>query len=217
VATVGLWALAASVGCEPNRLLRQQGMDALEVGDVELADNRFTKASRQDSTDWKSMFYLGKIRLDQGEWVEAQVLLEKALSIRGHHPETDDILDGMAETLFRQGEKDRLYAMLKQTTQDRPVTKSYLRQAKYFYKLGDVDGAKVAYQKAARFALSTDASPYLEMADFYESIGDTGATVTALRQAYAIDPSTPGLSDRLRDNGIVPGPTAGLSPLPHPE
>ncbi len=216
LALPGVMMLMSATGCEPNRLLRRQGMDAVEAGDLDRADDRFTKAMRQDPTDWKSLYYLGKIRTEQGQLIEAQLLLDKALSLRGNHLETDDILDAMAEVLYRQEQKDRLHAMLKQAVEDRPTTRSYVRQAIYLHKMGDADGAKLAFQKAVRFSRADDPTPYLAMADFYESIGDRKAAATALRQAYGIDSSIPGLIERLRGYGIVPGPTAGLPPQAEP-
>src|SRR5580698_5661230 len=70
----------ALVGCQtPNSLLREQGIIALRNNDVDRADNRFAKAVRQDATDWKAEYYLGKVRILQGQYLEAQLLEEKAL------------------------------------------------------------------------------------------------------------------------------------------
>ena len=77
---------------------------------------------------------------------------------------------------------------------------------------GDIDQAKLAYRKAAFFALPGDAEPFLTLADFYESIGDTANAVTALRHAYTVTPKDRQIHDRLRRYGIVPGPTAQLPP-----
>lgn len=209
VAVAGVLVMTSS-GCEPNPLLRRQGMDALEVGDIDWADNRFSVAVRQDPTDWKSQYYLGRVRLEQDRAAEAQIHLEQALTLREDHPETSDILDVLAEALFRQAANARLYQLLHDATQNYGTLKDYLRQADYLAKTGDIDGAKVAFRKAARFADKDDATPYVAMADFYESIGNTDNAISALRRAYAITPGSRRLANRLREYGIVPGPTAGL-------
>ena len=201
---------APIVGCEPNSYLRQRGMEALQAGDVRWADERFSKAIHQDPTDWKSQFYLGRIRLRQGQPMEAQLHLEQALALRGHHPETGDLIDHLAEALFQQGETAKLHALVKQAAIDHGSTRDYLRQAKYLAYTGDADGAKLAYRKAGQFAAADDPDPFLHMADFYESIGDRGNALTALRCAYGIKPGSRELRNRLRKHGVVPGPTVAL-------
>lgn len=206
----GVLLLAA--GCVPNAMLRRQGMEAFEAGDVNWADNRFSYAVRQDATDWKSQYYLGRVRIMQNRPLEAALHLEKALSLRDHDPETQDILDALAEALYMQGQPVRLHAMLKKAVYDYGTIRDYLRQGRYLAKTGDADGAKVAYRKAAKFAPAKDPEPFLEIADYYESMGDRQNTIDALRRAYAASPGSRRISARLRQYGIVPGPTVGLPP-----
>jgi tetratricopeptide (TPR) repeat protein len=91
----------------------------------------------------------------------------------------------------------------------------FLRQANYLTKLGDMDQAKVAYQKAIHFAAQDDAEPWIAMAAFYELVGDKGNAIEALRHAHAINPANLSVADRLRHYGIVPGPAAGIQPTPN--
>ena len=207
-----IFALMVNGCARFNTLLRKQGIEAYQAEDLEVADEHFSQAIAQDPTDWKSLFYLGKIRLKQRRSLDAQLLLEKAFELRHHNSETPDILDAMAESLSRQGQAVPLTKLLERAVQDYGTSRDYARQGKYLQKLGDVDGAKLAYRKAAFFAPEGDVGPFLALADFYESISDTTNAVTALRHAYAVTPGDPRLNDRLRRYGIVPGPTTGIAP-----
>ncbi len=53
-------------------------------------------------------------------------------------------------------------------------------RANYLGKSGDVDGAKLAYRKAVRLASPNDPEPFIEMADYLESVGDTQAARSRL-------------------------------------
>lgn len=203
--------LLATTGCqEPNPLLRKQGMDAYDQQATTDAQQRFVQAVEQDPTDWKSLYYLGKIRLQQGKSFEAQTLLEQALVLRQDHPETADILDALAAALFQRGRIEALHQLLAKSIDDYGTSRDYIRHGKYLMEQGDIDQAKLAYRKAAFFAQPDDAMPFLTLADFYESIGDTANAVTALRHAYTVTPKDRQIHDRLRRYGIVPGPTAAL-------
>ena len=207
---IGIVGLA---GCQPpNALLRKQGMNAYERGGIERADERFSLAVAQDPTDWKSQYYLGLVRLKQGRPHEAQLLLERALSLRAEAAETPDVIDALAESLYQQKEFVKLNALLQDSARAVGDARSYLRLGTFLGRAGDVDNAVVAYRKAIRFADDDDPAPYVALADFYESIGDRANALTALRQAYGLAPGSSRLADRLRQHGIVPGPTVALPP-----
>lgn len=216
----GVWPVAIAVvltmgGCHhpPNALLRKQGIDAYQQKDTATADDRFGQAVGQDPTDWKSLYYLGLIRLDQDRPRDAQLLLEQALELRYKHQETDDILDALAQALWLRQAHQPLVGLLERAIRDRGTSRDYIRQGRYLMMMGDRDAARLAYEKAAYFAADGESKPYVTLADFYETIGDTDRAVTALRQAHGIAPKDTHLSNRLRRYGIVPGPTAALEPL----
>lgn len=200
-------------GCvRGNAWLRKEGVERYNGKELTIADEHFSQAVEQDPTDWKSLYYLGRVRLEQRRAYDAQLLLEKAMELRHHGPETADILDALAQALSDRGRLGQLHTFLASAVQDYGTSRDYTRQGRYLQKLGDVDGAKLAYRKAAYFAPNDDASPFIALADFYDSIGDTGNAVIALRHAYAVTPTDPELQDRLRRHGIVPGPTSGIAP-----
>lgn len=202
--------LLAAVGCESNPFLRKYGMNSLEQKDRDKAEKYFAKAVDQDATDWKSLYYLGKIRLEQGRLPESQLMLERSFALRRDHPETPDILDALAETLYQAKRSEELHTLLEQAVGDYGSSRDYIRHARYLREMGDVDRAKLAYRKGAYFAQPGDAYPFVVLADFYEELGDKTNAVTALRHAHSIKPKDPVLKERLRNYGFVPGPTAAL-------
>ncbi|MCX5660926.1 MAG: hypothetical protein NTW19_14570 [Planctomycetota bacterium] len=213
-ALLGGLLLTLAVGCqEPNSLLRRQGMEALWANDVARADNRFTKAVKQDPTDWKSQYYVGVVRIKQGQALEAQLVLEKALTLRPREgDETQDILDSLAESIYAQNQPANLSAMLQKAADEYGTVRDYTRQGTYLGKIGDVDGAKLAFRKAIKMAQKDDPQPFIALADYLESAGDTQGAIRALKMAYSIMPRSERLAERFRHYGIVPGPTVPIEP-----
>ncbi len=199
-------------GCQSNPVLRLHGENAYKEGRYDVARQKFTKAVNRKSSDWKAHYYLGLVALKQGQPLEAQLSLERALSVRDSHEITPEILDALAQALLDQGKYENLTAMLQQSADRYGTTRDYLRQATFLGKSGDVDGAKIAFQKAIRFARKDDPSPFIALADFYDSLGAGAEALMALRQAYYITPEDPKLADRIRQHGMVPGPTVAIEP-----
>ncbi len=215
LAWLPLAAVLVFTGCDTQSkpILRQSGWEAIQEGRWEQADTDLTQALQADPADWRANFLLGKVRLHQGRPLAAQLLLEQAMTLHPRGPESGQILDAMAESLYDQGQKAALTEFLDRTAQQRKGVEDFLRQAKYLAKLGDPDGALKAYRMGCEFAPKTDPTPYLALADYYQSLGDTPRAIKALRYAYYIEPHDPGLNDKLRALGVVPGPTFGLPPV----
>ena len=212
-----VWAVSVAVGTTlasgcglSNGMLRQRAIEAIAQGRLEAAQTYLLKAVEQNPGDGKAQFYLGRLSLQLNQPLEAQLALEQALIQKRDTLQTPEILDLLAEALYRQNQHEKLFAMLEQAVVEYGTTHDYLRQGDYLAKMGDADNAIVSYRKAANIAADDDARPYFKMAEFLEKIGDTKNAVTALRQAYHIAPDHPGLADRLRGYGLVPGPTVAL-------
>lgn len=200
-------------GCQrPSNFLRQDGMNAYADKNYELSHQKFSQAVNQRSDDWKSHYYLGMIALKQDRPLDAQLSLEKALSIRSEHLETPAILDGLAEALFVQSKFANLSAMLQEACDRYGKPEDYLRQGIYLGKSGDADGAKLAFKKAIRFAPKDDPSPFIALAEFYDSLGSSADALMALRQAYYIEPTNVRVKESIRKHGMVPGPTVAIEP-----
>ncbi len=204
-------------GCTTALDLREEAVLALNRGQLELALDKATRAVEMDPSSAFNHYELGRVYLALNRNLEAQYALEKALAIRPDDPAfTPDVLDALAEALYRQDRRANLAAFLEEQVQTYGSTRDYLRQADYLAKMGDPDAARIAYRKAAYFADPKDPTPYIAIADFYASIGDEPNAVTALRYANYIDPGNLDVAERLRRFGIVPGPTIA-EPPPKPE
>lgn len=208
-----LVTLVAAPGCITNNVLRERGYAEINRGDWVAAHAQFARAVEREPSDALAQYYLGLCELKTGEPAKAQLTLEKALTLKPDDPTlTPRILNRLAEAIYQQDRPQKLVAFLNQTVAERDQPEDYARQADYLNRLGDHDNALIAYQKAALFAPPGDARPYVALADFYSSINNAPAATEALRHAYYENPAYPGLNDRLRTYGIVPGPTVGVAP-----
>lgn len=206
-------AVLPLAGCQkPNRFLRQEGMNAYADKQYEVSHQKFSQAVTQRPEDWKSQYYLGLIALKQDRPLDAQLALEKSLSLRADHPETIAILDALAESLLMQSKYANLTAMLQEACDHYGRPEDYVRQGIYLGKSGDVDGAKLAFKKAIRFARKDDPTPFIALADFYDSLGSGADALMALRQAYYVDPHNVRVQERIRRHGMIPGPTVAVEP-----
>ncbi len=204
-------------GCESNLRLRQKGYNAIHIGDYATARTMYQQAVRNNPTDAEAQYYLGVVEMKLDNPLRAQLAFERALELKPDDEElTPRILDKLAESLYAQDRMESLYAFLADTTATYGRTRDFLRQSHYMIRAGDLDGAKLALNKAAYFAEKDDITPYLAIADFYESINDVPNAVVALQYAYWVNPNYPGLANRFRQFGVVPGPTVAAEP-PKPE
>lgn len=200
-------------GCVTNSMLRERGYDRMAAQDFGEARSYFHQAAQQNPRDVLAQYYLGLNELHLNRPRAAQTALEQALELRPNDPAlTPKILDALASAIFRQGRIAELNAFLSDQATRRGTSRDYQRHAEYLVQAGDHDGARLAFQKAARFAAPGDGSPYLAIADFYESLGDRQNAVTALRYAYWVDPKDPSIPQRFRAYDLVPGPTLKLEP-----
>lgn len=210
VLCVGLMA----AGCQkPSNFLRKDGMDAYADKDYAAAQKSFEKVAHRNSADWKAHYYLGLIALEQDRPLDAQLSLERALSLRSEYPESAVILDALAQSLLEQSKFANLAAVLQQASDRYGRPEDYLRQAIFLGRSGDVDGAKLAFRKAVRFAKKDDPTPFIELAAFYDALGAGADAQLALRQAYYIEPHNVRVNEELRRHGIVPGPTIAIEPV----
>lgn len=206
----------ASSGCVGR--WRHLGEQAYLRGDYAEARTQFEKVAEADEADWKSHYYLGQIELAEGNARKARTYLEVALSLRAEgpplQPETPQVIDALAEAMYRQGDHVRLFGFCQEMAQRYGTAGDHIRTAKYLVLMGDHDSALVALRKAVAIRKADDPAPFLALADFYEAIGDREQAITALRRAYGVAPKDKAVNRRLRELGQVPGPTFALPPTP---
>ncbi|MCC7144870.1 MAG: hypothetical protein IT443_00340 [Phycisphaeraceae bacterium] len=209
-----LGLLVIATGCAvPNSVLIRRGEQAMQAGQLDRADHFLSRALRQDRIDWLAHYRMGLLRLRQGRPLDAQLSLEKALTLHAREPETGEVIDALAESLLIQEKKTELLGLLEQSINDYGKVEDYLRQARFMTRMGDVDGATLALRKSALAADPLDPTPYQAMFEFYDSIDDSANAMIALRHLYYFMPLDPVVAAHLRKYGIVPGPTVALEPL----
>lgn len=201
-------------GCAqtPNFLLHERARVAMAHGNLRAAEANLGQALSQQPGDWKANYLLAKVRLQQQRPLDAQLLAEHAMTQNPDGQTTPQILDVLAESLLEQNQPVALTSFLKQTASQRQTPYDFLRAGKYLARLGDKDGSELAFRKAARIAKADDPTPYIFMADFYESINDSQRAQIALRHAHYVVPNDHQINQRLRAYGLVPGPTIALPP-----
>jgi len=212
-----------------NAHTRLKAYDDYKEGRVEAARGRFQKCIDRDPTELKSNYYLGRILLDHYDQPAAATKhFETAFAVLHNDaeeqmrdkaskkdtgvptPSFSQVADGLAESLFQQKLRTQLVGFLNEAVSFRGSLEDYQRKARYLHKLNDHDGARDAYITATKVSAGKAAAPYVDLADFYDEIGARDQALIALRKAYGINPAHPGLNQRLRDHGTVPGPTVAL-------
>jgi tetratricopeptide (TPR) repeat protein len=213
VTLTGLALLTATgSGCVTQTQRLEYAQKKMDAGDYAGADAELDAVFGADTSRWEALYLRGQLRMKQARYEDAQFLLERSAAIRFRHKETPRIYDLLAESLFQQRKLDELRSMLADTASRYATTGDFIRQGRYLSRIGDPDGAEVALRKAVSVSDLKDIQPYMEMADFYESVGRRDKAVTALRYAYFLRPADPKITERLRAAGVVPGPTTGLQP-----
>lgn len=210
---LGVWMLSL-IGCAqtPNFILHQRARTAMASGNLQAAEANLGQALSQQPGDWKANYLLALVRLQQNRPLDAQLLAEHAMTQNPDGQTSPYILDALAEALLQQNQPVALTSFLKQTASERQTPYDFLRAGKFLAKLGDKDGSELAFRKAARIARADDPTPYVFMADFYESINDAQRAQIALRRAHYVVPNDYNINQRLRGYGLIPGPTIALPP-----
>ncbi len=202
-----------TAGCQTALDLREQGRVALNRGQPEVALEKLSASVDRDPAAAASQYYLGMAYLELDRALDAQYALEKAHALRPNDKSlTPQVLDALAEALFRQDRTANLFAFLDKQVATYATTRDYLRQGEFLSRAGDPDAARLSFRKAAYFADPGDVEPYIAIADFYTSINDQPNAVTSLRYANYVAPGNLDVAERLRQFGIVPGPTIAQAP-----
>lgn len=206
-------------GCESNPFLRRQATEAISANDLGKAERVLTQAIQQRPGDGLAQYLLGTVRLKQNRNLDAQLHLERAWTLLHGQPlraeEIDPVpavLDALAESIYRQNANAALIAMLQNSASEYGKSRDFVRQAEYLLKIHDVDGAKLAFRKAARLSDLDDEQPYLRLAELFESLGDKENTVASLRIAYGIKPNSPRIIAWLAKYGVQAGPGVEVAP-----
>jgi cytochrome c-type biogenesis protein CcmH/NrfG len=199
-------------GCNTQRPLetvRTRADLSFDRGDYQAAAREYGEIVERYPGDWEAQYMLGRCKLQLDQPVDARAALEVAYTRR---PGNSDVVDALAEAMFRQGDKAGLFQFLRERADSEGTVRAWLRMGRYAAELGDPDSAATAFETAIRLDEGRTTEPYLQAAVFSQQIGDLDAAQRRLRQAYMIDPEDQRVSKHLRELGEVPGPTIALPP-----
>lgn len=127
-------------------------------------------------------------------------------------PTDERFIEGYTTSLYEAGATGELNAFLVRMTTQRGSVRDWIRMGEFTQKSGDLDGAKTAYQTAAKLDGGRSTLPWIAMADMYKSVGDKKNERAMVERALFIVPMDPPLSQRYRELGGIPGPSAGVKP-----
>ncbi|MCC5828283.1 MAG: hypothetical protein JJU36_02435 [Phycisphaeraceae bacterium] len=216
---IGLVALLLMLvglgGCVTSDLLNERAERNLAGGDLAMAEENLARSEARRPAHWRTQWLIGELRMRQGRPVDAEVAFRRAWSMKGNHPETPEILDLIAESILAQGEDahGKLRAFLFEAIDQYGTSYDYVRQGRFLMEIQDMDGAKVAFNKAIVTGRGTfDARTHLALAEFHRRTGDQRKEISSLRHVLFLDEENQTAANRLRELGFVPGPAAGLAP-----
>lgn len=202
-------ALAGCSGARPIESVRTSADFSFQQKEYEHAAVEYTEIVDRAPGDWLAQYRLGQCELELGNPDRARTALEIA---HARQPDNTDVIDALAEAMFRQGDEQALFEMLTARAQSEQTVHAWLQLGRYSAELGDADSALAAFETAIELDGGRSVEPYVQTALFSQQIGDLDAALRRLRQAYKIDPDDPLVDQRLRDLGEVPGPTLALPP-----
>ena len=135
----------AGCGQRPIESIRVSGDRYFDHDDYTAAAKEYDEIIQRYPGDWRAQYQFGRCKLALNQPSEAHRALEIAYT---NNPRSADVIDALAEAMFRQGEQAKLYDFLKQRAESDQTVRSWLRLARYSSELGDADSAQAAYETA---------------------------------------------------------------------
>jgi len=189
--------------------LRDKADFRFKRGEYHQAVSDYSEIVARYPGDWRVQQRLGECYLEIGDPNRAREALEVAHS---HRPNNTQIIDSLAEAMFRQGDETRLFAFLRERAESTQSPAAYLRLARFSIELNDPDSAKLAIDTAIVLDDARTVEPYLAAANLAQRVGDIDDAIFRLRQALGVDPIDKRVLQRLDELGEIPGPTLALPP-----
>ncbi len=161
--------------------------------------------------EWKAQFILGRAELCLGNLPEARHALEAANSRK---PDNMDVVFALADCMQKQKDIPELYLLLRNAGAEFRSAEAYVKLAEIADSTGDMDSEKTALLAAIEldegYGMKRIISPYLQMSQLQEKLGDQADALRRLRQAYGVNPNDPRVQSALLARGQVLGPTLAL-------
>lgn len=192
-----------------------------------LNDLHIRAAVAEDKGDWDQAYELWSEYVDrrpQSALAEYRLgLVERRLGLNEQavshlriahdlQPGNVEYLEALADALVAVNDRDQLMTLLRQTAEEGPDGTGYLRIARFAQQAGMMDEAREALSLAIVESRGESPVPYLAMAEFANTIGNTDLEVRSLRQALWFDRTNEQINARLTALGMIPGPSLAIRP-----
>ncbi len=203
---------AALFGCSSQRPLdrvRLEGKRHLDAQQFDAAAADFNELVTRKPEDHQGRYDLGMALIGAGQPAEAVKQMLIALDVQ---PLNEKYANGVAEAMLAANQRDDLTAFLNKMALERGRVSDFTRLGKFSLRLGNVDEAKTALITAARLDKGLSLQPQLDLAEFYETVGDKANWVKRLRMAYFLSPTDQRVLEAINRAKEIAGPSFAIQP-----
>ena len=202
--TVTAMALVGSAvligGCADRGMqLRDQGVALYHQHKYEKSLTALNAALQYDPTSAEANYYAGMIEYAKHNYDIAAYHFKLTWNADPHYPH---VKTALANTYLKMGEPNAAMNFLERDAELTGSVAGRLRVARFYKKIGDLDDARLNYEKAAAMA-PTDLHILMTTAEFLDSVGDRKAAGEYYAKAYRLAPTTPGLVARMEADGVT--------------
>jgi tetratricopeptide (TPR) repeat protein len=197
-------------GCQdPAMDLRNQGLQLYHEGDYNSALDKFNQALKYNESEPRANYYAGCTEYQLGKYEQADYYFKLAWTV---DPNFGDVKAALANTLIKQGKVNEAMNFLERDAALTGAVSDRLRVAQFYQQVGDLDDASVNYARCVAMA-PDDTSILVTAGKFYDSVGQKDQAIAVYKQAYLINPTTPGVVDLLQADGVL---ISDIIPVPPP-
>lgn len=211
-------SLLLAGGCQPatrsakttplNELSRQADYAELQGNDARAMELWGEFVERRPHEPMARHRY-GLLLMRNGDPLAAVEHIRVARDLR---PARIEYLESLLEALHLAGEKDELFQLLRDSMNEGGLAEGRMRYATYAMRSGLADEAEESLRIAAALEGTRSVRPYQLMADLARQTGDKEREVEALRTVLWFNVSDPATNQRLRELGVIPGPSLATPP-----
>lgn len=201
----------SAVGCESgpsSRALGVYGDRAMEAGNFAEAAEYYEKYVERRPIDAEGRYKLATAYLgaERPTLAREQFILGMELKDDGR------FIEGAADSLVEIGQQEELFKLLRNKAEATRSIEDYTRLGRFAARVGDADEAEQSFLLAAKLDEGQNVEPQLELARFYESLGDDSRRLERLRMVLFLDPENKEAKDGITELGEVPGPAFAIPP-----
>lgn len=209
-------------GCQPaakvrrtlalNELQNHAGY-AEEQGDDAKALELWREYVDRRPHEAMARYRLGQVLLRNGQADEASEHFRVAHDLK---PGRLDYLEALAESLHQSGQREAMFQLLRDTMNEGGLAAGHMRYARFALRSGLVDEAEESLRIAAAVEGTQSDAPHRMLAELARQTGDADAEIEAWRTVLWFDATDAEANARLRDLGVIPGPSLATPPRTAP-